>query len=168
MAQAPGLARRLACFLYEGVLLFGVTMISGYLFSALTHQTHALQGREALQAFEFVVLAIYFCWFWSRGGQTVAMRAWRIRLTDLQGQPVSQTRAMARYVCSWVWFLPALGLSRLLHQDHSTGQIFAWMAAGVLIYAAAALLHPRRQFWHDAWCGTQLVDWQVKAPAKKA
>ena len=41
-ARAPGLARRLAAFIYEGVLLFGVTMIAGYLFSSLTQQRHAL------------------------------------------------------------------------------------------------------------------------------
>ena len=72
---APGIWRRLACFVYEGVLLFGVLMISGYLFSTLTQQRHALLGRHALQGFLFVVLGIYFVWFWSHGGQTVAMKA---------------------------------------------------------------------------------------------
>ena len=70
----------MACFLYEGVLLFGVVMIAGYLFSSLTQQRNALVGRHGLQAFLFIVLGIYFVWFWSHGGQTVAMRAWHIRL----------------------------------------------------------------------------------------
>jgi hypothetical protein len=25
-------------------------------------------------------------------------------------------------------------------------------------YSALALLHPQRQFWHDAVCGTRLID----------
>ena len=41
---APSLRRRLAAFLYEGVLLFGVLMISGYLYSSLSQQRHALSG----------------------------------------------------------------------------------------------------------------------------
>src|SRR5690606_4324287 len=45
----PGIARRLASFVYEGVLLFGVVMIAGFLFSTLTQQRHALQGRHGLQ-----------------------------------------------------------------------------------------------------------------------
>ncbi|MBY0235546.1 MAG: RDD family protein, partial [Burkholderiaceae bacterium] len=67
--ERPGLARRMAAFMYEGVLLFGVVFVAGYFFSAMTQQRHAMQGQHALQAFLFAVLGIYFAWFWSRGGQ---------------------------------------------------------------------------------------------------
>ena len=70
--HAPRLARRLAAFVYEGVLLFGVLMLAGYVYSGLTQQRHALQGKTGLQAFLFVVLAVYFGWFWSRRA-----RRWR-------------------------------------------------------------------------------------------
>lgn len=153
----PSLLRRLSAFIYEGVLLFGVLMIAGYLYSSLTQQRHALQGQSGLQAFIFLVLAIYFVWFWSRGGQTVALRAWHIRLVCADGRPLSQARALLRYLASWVWFLPAL-LWAWLAELRSAGQIFALMAAGVLVYALLALLHPQRLFWHDALCGTRLVD----------
>ena len=157
--QTPSVARRLAAFVYEGVLLFGVVMIAGYLYSSLTQQRHALQGQSGLQAFLFVVLAIYFVWFWSHGGQTVAMRAWHVRLVARGGGAVTQVRAAMRYLASWIWFLPALAAARLAGL-HSAAQIFALMALGVLAYAMLALLHPRRQFWHDALCGTQLVTWR--------
>ena len=161
----PGLARRLAAFVYEGVLLFGVVMIAGYLYSSLTQQHHALQGQVGLRAFLFVVMAAYFVWFWSHGGQTVAMRAWQVRLVTHDGQPVGQGRAALRYLASWVWFLPALATAwgAVLH---SAAQIFALMLVGVLAYALLARLHPQRQFWHDALCGTRLVTW--RAPARRA
>jgi len=155
----PGLVRRLAAFVYEGVLLFGVLMIAGYLYSSLTQQHHALQGHTGLQAFLFVVLAIYFVWFWSHGGQTVAMRAWHLRLVTHDGQPVSQPRAALRYLASWVWFVPALAAAWLA-ELHSAAQIFALMAVGVIAYALLARLNPQRQFWHDALCGTRLVTWR--------
>src|ERR1700752_432270 len=104
LVGAPSLLRRLGCFLYEGVLLFGVVMIAGYLFSSLTQQRHALQGRHGLQAFMFVILAIYFVWFWSRSGQTLAMKTWHIRLLTTRGEPVSQARALMRFMLSWIWF----------------------------------------------------------------
>jgi uncharacterized RDD family membrane protein YckC len=154
--MAPSLWRRMACFVYEGVLLFGVLMIAGYLFSSLTQQRHALLGRHALQAFLFVVLGIYFVWFWSRSGQTVAMKAWHIRLVTHDGKPVSQARALGRYVLSWLWFLPglaALSLSGL----RGPAAIFGLLVGGVAIYAALSRLHPQRQFWHDAVCGTRLL-----------
>ncbi|MFT3955675.1 MAG: RDD family protein [Piscinibacter sp.] len=160
----PGLWRRMACFVYEGVLLFGVVMIAGYLFSSLTQQRHALTGRHGLQAFLFIVLGIYFAWFWSHGGQTVAMKAWNIRLVDRQGGPVGERRALLRYLLSWLWFVPAL-LTLWLSDLKGGGAITVVMLSGVVGYALLALLHPRRQFWHDAVCGTQLVHW--KPPARR-
>lgn len=152
----PGLWRRMACFVYEGVLLFGVVMIAGYLFSTLTQQRNAMTGRHGLQAFLFVVLGIYFVWFWSHGGQTVAMRAWHIRLVDLAGRPVSQARALLRYLLSWLWFMPALTLVWLSGLA-SAGAVFVVMFVGVVAYALLTRLHPQRQFFHDAVSGTRLV-----------
>lgn len=163
----PGLARRLAAFVYEGVLLFGVTIISGYLYSSLTQQRHALQGKAGLQAFMFVVLGIYFAWFWSRGGQTVAMKAWNIRLVMADGRPVSQARALLRYVLAWLWFMPALATAYAADL-HSPGAITTLLLAGVLTYAALTRLRPDRQFWHDAVCGTRLVDWRPAPPPPRA
>jgi len=167
VGQTPGLARRLAAFTYEGVLLFGVVMIAGYLYSSLTQMRNAVVGTGGLQAFLFVVLGIYFVWFWSRGGQTVAMKAWHIRLVDAAGRPVGQVRALLRYLLSWLWFLPALAAVHFAGLK-SSGAIFGAMVAGVLAFAALAWLHPQRQFWHDAVCGTRLVTWRPagKMPAR--
>ena len=155
--------RRMASFTYEGVLLFGVVMVAGYLFSSLTQQRNAMLGRHGLQAFLFVVLGIYFVWFWSRGGQTVAMKAWHVRLVDLAGNPVSQTRALCRYLLAWLWFVPALVLT-WTSGLHGAGTTFGMMLAGVLAYALLSRLHPQRQFFHDVVCGTRLVTYRpVKA-----
>lgn len=155
----PSLPRRLAAFVYEGVLLFGVLMISGYLYSSLTQMRHALHGTLGLQLFLFLVLAIYFGWFWSRSGQTVAMKAWHIRLVDRHGQPVGQWRALMRFMLAWLWFVPAL-LTLRLTGIHNGWMIFSVLSVGVLGYAGLARLHPQRQFWHDVVCGTQLVTWR--------
>ena len=155
--QAPGLRRRMACFVYEGMLLFGVVMIAGYLYSSLTQQRHALQGTLGLQLFLFLVIGIYFAWFWTHGGQTVAMKTWHIRAVDARGQPLTQRRALCRYLLSWVWFLPALGVVAAL--DIGSGwAISGALTLGVVAYALTALLHPSRQFPHDLFCGTRLID----------
>lgn len=164
--ESPGLARRLACFLYEGVLLFGVVMIAGYLYSSLTQQRDASVGRHGLQAFLFVILAIYFVWFWSHGGQTVAMKAWHIRVVDRDGRPLSEWRALARYVTCWLWFLPALA-SLWMSGLEGGGAMAAALITGVLAYAGLAWLHPQRQFWHDAICGTRLVTWRPARPVRQ-
>ena len=168
MSAAPGLARRLAAFVYEGVLLFGVVMIAGLVYSGLTQQRHALQGRIGLMLFLFLVLGLYFSWFWSRGGQTVAMKAWHIRLLSADGSPVSRSRAAARYVLSWLWFLPATAAVYSAGL-HGKGEIVGAMVVGVLTYAALAWLRPDRQYWHDVVCGTRLVDCKpARSPEAKS
>jgi len=47
----PSLARRMACWFYEGMLLFGVIFLAGYLFGTLSQTKHALDHRHGLQAF---------------------------------------------------------------------------------------------------------------------
>ena len=159
-AQAPGLRRRMACFLYEGLLLFGVLMPAGLVYSVLTRQEHALVGLHGLQVVVFVVLGAYFVGFWSRSGQTLAMQTWRLRLVTRSGQPVPKLQALVRYFLSWLWFMPALFTAGLIGLK-SSGPVFGMLLAGVLAYAALSWLHPQRQFWHDAVCGTRLITWQA-------
>ena len=82
--------------LYESMLLFGVVFIAAWLFSTLLQQRNALSMRYALQYWLFLVLGAYFVWFWTHGGQTLAMKTWRIRLIPVAGLAVSPLRALMR------------------------------------------------------------------------
>lgn len=152
--QTPSLARRMACWLYEGMLMFGVVFIAGYLFGTLSQTRNAMDNRNALQAFLFVVFGIYFVWFWAKG-QTLAMKTWDIRVVDRSGQPITQARALLRYVLSWLWFLPALAAVApfKLSGAESVVIVIGWVA----IWAILSRFHPQQQFWHDALAGTRLV-----------
>lgn len=156
-ATAPSLLRRLAALLYEGVLLFGVVMTAGLLFSIATDQRHALEGRQGMQATLFLVLSLYFIWFWSRGGQTLAMRTWHVRLVSAQGLPLTLKQATARYLLSWLWFVPPAALAWAAGW-HDGKLIAGVMLAWLLGYASLSLLLPRRQFLHDQICGTRVID----------
>jgi len=144
----------MACWLYEGILLFGVVFIAAYLFSTLSQTRHALDNRTGLQAFLFLVLGIYFTWFWHRG-QTLAMKTWHIRVVNAHGKPLTQVQALRRYLASWLWFAPPLVLTWPLHlpAPEVTVLVLGWIA----IWALLSRFHPQRQFWHDALAGTRLV-----------
>ncbi len=154
---APSLKRRMACWLYEGLLMFGVVFLAGYLFGTLTQTRHALNNRHALQAFLFLIFGIYFTWFWAKG-QTLAMKTWNIRLLSAAGQPVSQGRALLRYLLGWIWFLPPLALIApfALSTAETSLLIIGWVA----VWALLSRFHPQQQFWHDVWAGTRLVNSQ--------
>lgn len=151
---APSISRRMACWLYEGMLMFGVVFLAGYLFSALTQTRHALDNRHMQQAFLFVVFGIYFVWFWSKG-QTLAMKTWHIRVVDREGHAITQARALARYVLSWLWFLPPLAAAELFHL--SAPELGVILPGWIAIWAILSRFHPQRQFLHDAMAGTRLI-----------
>ncbi len=154
--QAPSLKRRMAAFVYEGTLLFGVVMLFGMIYSISTGQRHAMYGRHGMEAFIFLALGLYFSWFWSKGGQTLAMKTWRIRLVSASGARVSQPVALLRYVVSWIWFLPGLGLA-YLNKGHSGALMLLYPALWIVGYALLSFIQPQRQFWHDILCGTRIV-----------
>jgi uncharacterized RDD family membrane protein YckC len=149
----------MAAFVYEGVLLFGVVMTVGFVYGMLMQQRNALHDRAGLQAVLFVVIGVYFMWFWTHGGQTVAMKAWRLRLLRRDGSPVSRIRALCRYLLCWVWFLPALGTARALWPVNGPA-VVVLLLGGIVVYALLSRLLPDRQFLHDVLCGTRLVDTQ--------
>ena len=160
---AAPLIRRMAAFLYEGVLLFGVTFATGLVFAVAMHQDNGMKLRSGLIAVEFAVVGFYFIGLWVRSGQTLAMKTWHLRILTRDGAPLSPRRALARYLASYVWFVPPLALANAM------GLPSAWAICGVVVgwivaYALSALLHPRRQFWHDALCGTAIVNSRPTAP----
>ena len=157
----PSLRRRMACWLYEGTLMFGVVFLAGYLFSALTQTRHALDNRHGLQAFVFTVSGIYFVWFWSKG-QTLAMKTWHIRVVDRAGRPLTQGRALLRYALSWLWFLPPLAVMGPF--GLRAGEVAVLMVGWVAVWALLSRFQRDQQFWHDAWAGTRLVDARPPAP----
>ena len=88
---------------YEAVLLFAVAFFAAWLFFFASGGQDATSGalRYALQLFIGVMFAAYFLWCWLRGGQTLAMKAWGIRLVD-----VTPAKAVLRFVLALV-LLPA-------------------------------------------------------------
>ena len=161
---APSVTRRMACWMYEGMLMFGVGFLAGYLFSSLSQTRNAMDNRNALQIFLFVIFGIYFVWFWAKG-QTLAMKTWDIRVVDYQGHRITQTRALLRYVLSWSWFLPPLLGSWLFDLPAIQGGVLA--LGWVVVWAVLARFHPQKQFWHDAFAGTRLVSWKAPESPKR-
>ena len=148
----------MACFVYEALLLFGIGLIPGLIGAIVVAQgahRHAWQSEEALRLCAFVIYGIYFVWFWSARGQTLPMQTWHIRLVTQDGARPGRWRALARYVACWVWLAPPALLGTALHWEPRL--ILAAVGAWIVLYALLALLHPQRQFWHDALCGTRLV-----------
>ena len=127
--ETPGLLRRLGSMGYEAILLFAVAFFAAWLFYFASGGADATRGwpRMALQIFIGCVFAAYFLWSWLRGGQTLAMKAWGIRLVH-----VTPRRALLRFILAAL-FVPSL------------------------ISVVWALFDRDHQFLHDRLAGTRLV-----------
>ena len=81
--------------LYEALLVFGVAFFAAWIFFFASGGRDATSGvmRAEQQVFILAVLAGYFLWCWLRGGQTLAMRAWKIRLVG-----VTPGKAVTRFL----------------------------------------------------------------------
>ena len=86
---------------YEAVLLFAVAFFAGWVFFFASGGRDATSGwlRHELQLFILVVFAGYFLWCWLRGGQTLAMKAWGIRLVG-----VTPRKALLRFLLAVALF----------------------------------------------------------------
>lgn len=159
----PSLLRRIACWLYEGALLFGVLVTAGLAYFIVAYWISGLGPgdigqhpmlRSGFQAICFLSLALYFIHFW-RSGQTLAMKTWHIRVVDTAGHSLSQRQALARYMASWLWFLPPLLFTLPLQLP--ARQVGYLTLGWVIVWALLSRFHPQRQFLHDALVGTRLI-----------
>jgi len=124
----PSLMRRLFSMLYEALVLFGVLFVAVLVFMLLRDPS-AHGAKPFFQAYIFLVLLWYFTWFWTHGGQTVAMRAWRFRVERIDGTPLRFPQACLRFFLGWLSVISIL-----------------W-----------ALFDRDKQFLHDRLAGTRLV-----------
>ena len=154
-ATTPTLQRRLLCMLYEAVVLFGIFFSAGLLFDLITQSKNPLTLRTLRQIYLFIVIGAYFTYFWGHGGQTLAMKTWRIKVIAATGHAISFRSACIRYCLSWMWFLPALACNAVLDIQHWPSIIL--FVAGMAIWASTIRANPDRQFLHDIWAKTRLI-----------
>jgi len=151
---SAGLLKRMASWVYEGLLLFAVCALTGVVFSIVTNSKNALTHHVLLSFVLFMVIGIYFSWFWSKG-QTLAMKTWRIKVVHISGDQLSIGRAIIRYLLSWLWFAPPL--IALTFTELNNHRLYGTLIGWVALYTFLAWLHPSKQFIHDRLAGTKLV-----------
>lgn len=164
----PGIMRRVFSMLYEASLMFAVAFIATWLFQfAAGGAVVTGWQRTALQFYLAAVFAAYFLWCWLRGGQTLAMKAWNIRLVSPGHGRIPARIALARLVLAAIFvgsFCAALAAA-FIHRN-------PWLAFVTLAFSGIglgwALFDRDRQFLHDRLAGTRLVLVEENQPNQQA
>ncbi|HEX7732184.1 MAG TPA: RDD family protein [Rhodanobacter sp.] len=148
--------RRLVALVYDLLIVVAIVMVVGLLCQLATGGRLIGTGAHAViplwyQALQAVVVAAYFVASWRRGGQTLGMRPWRIRVSRDDGGTVGLQQAVIRVLVAAAPMLllalePAIGLRATL-----------WTVLGAwALWFATALFDPRRRALHDLAADTEL------------
>jgi len=137
IAAAPApLAWRLLAATYDLLPLLALWFTAAALgvgISGGALDVHRLGDKLLVQSIAIGLTALYFVVSWTRGGQTIGMKAWRLRVVRSDGRPLGMMRALLRFAVSAL-SLAAIGLG------------FAW-----------ALVDERHRTWHDLAADTMMV-----------
>ena len=132
--ENAGIGRRFACLVYEALLLLAVLFFGSAVFTGVAGSADTLASRFALQVLLLTLCGAYFVWCWTRGGQTLPMQAWHLRIVAAHsGEPPAPGLALKRYLLA---------------------------VPGVLLGAVSFLwgfIDRDRLFLHDRLAGTRIV-----------
>jgi uncharacterized RDD family membrane protein YckC len=132
-AVAASISRRLLALVYELLLLAAVLVLGALPAVFILPLEDPGWKRPLLQLYLAALAGAYFVYQWCRGGRTLAMKTWRLRLVTREGAPLDARRAWIRYAWALAGFLAA-------------GIGFAW-----------ALVDRDRLFLHDRLAGTRII-----------
>lgn len=133
MTPTAGVFRRLAAAVYDGLLLVGIWMVITLIIVVLHGGEAVPAGNLAFQLLLLALAALLFMSSWLRGGQTLGMRAWRLKVERQSGAPLDLRTASLRFAAGILSLLACgLGLFWLwIDRDHLT--------------------------WHDRIAGTRVI-----------
>ncbi len=129
---SPGLFRRLAAISYDALLLVAVWFTATAALLPFNAGEAFTSGQYFFPIYLLFVSFLFFSWFWTHGGQTLGLRAWKMKVLTLDQEQISWKQAMLRFLGALVsWSLLGLG--------------FLWIVKS-----------QNNMAWHDSLSGTTL------------
>jgi len=133
--------KRLGAMFYDFMLVLSFALVVGFFFTAVAM---SLLGIENVPAgspvakgiFTLLVFFIFgfYGWFWTHGGQTLGMRAWKLKLVGQDHSKIGWMQAFFRFCYSIISWIPL-------------GAGYLWM-----------LVDKQRFTWHDRASKTYIID----------
>ncbi len=128
----PGFFRLLGVILYDLLLLIAVLFVATAIVLPF-NAGKAFTGQQYFFPFYLLLVSfIFYGWFWTHGGQTLGLRAWKVKVLTTDRKPINWKQALIRFTASiFSWSFLGLG--------------FLWV-----------LVDKNQQSWHDHLSKTAL------------
>lgn len=147
------LVKRLLAMLYDSLLLIAVLFLAMAVFLLLAGGESPRPGNPIMTIYLLLVCFLFFGWFWTHGGQTLGMRAWKLTLQQSDGQPVSWLQAALRIVTAtpaWIVFMTGIALSAGIPlQSYSWLQTLEQVPGGLVLVIGVVWLTIDQ--WPGGW-----------------
>ena len=166
--SAPGFFRRLAAIGYDSILLLAV------LFAA-TAIILPFNSGEALSDWQIILYRIYllvvsflfYGWFWTHGGQTLGLRAWKIKILTLNHhKPISWKQALVRFSFALVsWAVFGLGFLWILVNKNKLAWHDSLSQSGLFFDQKDHKTFTNASDWLHKQPRTTLPHWEKQRPA---
>lgn len=161
------ITRRLLATFYDLLLLLGVLL-------TVSTCAVAINRGEATThpAYYLVLIAtayVFYAWFWTREGQTLGMRTWKIKIITDNGEKLTWKLSAIRFAAATVVFLPAaIGLLWIFDPNRSvSGLIIAILAMAPACFGLLWMFFDSDKLaWHDKLSSTRLIS--LKEPKERA
>ena len=136
---APGLFRRLAAIVYDTFLLAALLFAATAAILPFNAGVAFTPRQLFYPAYLIGIGFLFFAWFWTHGGQTLGMRAWKIKILTFDRQPISWRQAALRFVSAFVsWALFGLGFWWILFDKQQCGWHDHWSQTAIYFETDAA------------------------------
>lgn len=163
-AARAGVLRRLGAILYDTLICVAVLMVATIPFVPFLHGK-VLDPSEVgelaylYRAWELVVLAAFFVFFWARRGQTIGMQAWRLRIEDERGNLLDWRSALIRFVYAALPWLSSMMV--LSFTDRHAWSVLRMVGVGFAACGVLNLISPwfdrDGRSWHDKLSRSRIV-----------
>lgn len=127
--------------LYDGLAIIALLMLVTAAAMLLGMENRTAGKDPVYSAGLLVVWFAYLGWCWSRGGMTLGMRAWKVRIENANGDCPGWGQCAVRFMVSWL-------------SAGAAGMGFAW-----------SLFRSDRKTWHDLASNTRLLQYRKSKPS---
>ncbi len=101
--SAPSFWRRLAAQTYDFLLLIALLFLATALLLPFTAGMAVTDQHTLIYRIYLVVVSFFFYgWFWTHGGQTLGLRAWKLTVLTQDKKTLNWTQALVRFVTASV------------------------------------------------------------------
>ena len=123
--------KRIAALVYDLMIIAAFWMVVG--FAAVGMNGGEEVSGPLFKSVLFILTYAFLAYFWTRSGQTLGMLAWKLRVQTTEGQPISLTQSLIRFLVG------SLSIACF-------GAGFLWM-----------FVNKNRLTWHDIASGCHVV-----------